>query len=140
MYTHKILIMGLPGAGKTTLAKELAPMIGAVHLNADEIRDNVNKDLGFGEADRIEQAHRMGFLANIINRAGHPAIADFVCPTDATRLVFDADYVIWCDRIKASIYEDTNAIFMEPEYYDIRVTDESSVWEWAYMASERLFI
>ena len=33
-----ILIMGLPGAGKTTLANELGPMINAKRLNADEVR------------------------------------------------------------------------------------------------------
>ena len=137
---HKILIMGLPGSGKTTLAKELAPMIGAVHLNADEIRDNINVDLGFSEADRIEQAHRMGLLADIINRAGYPAIADFICPTDATRLVYEADYVIWCDRVQESRFVDTNALFMKPRIYNIHVTEEGSVWTWAHMASERMII
>ena len=52
----KILIMGLPGAGKTTLAKALAPRLNAAHYNADDVRANINKDLGFSEADRIEQA------------------------------------------------------------------------------------
>ena len=59
---RKILIMGLPGAGKTTLAAGLAPRLNAVHFNADEVRKNVNKDLGFSEGDRIEHAHRMGCL------------------------------------------------------------------------------
>ena len=34
----KILIMGLPGAGKTTLASELVPLLNAKWLNADEVR------------------------------------------------------------------------------------------------------
>src|SRR5215204_7239937 len=50
----KILIMGLPGAGKTTLANALAPRLNAVIFNADEVRANVSKDLGFSEPDRIE--------------------------------------------------------------------------------------
>jgi adenylate kinase family enzyme len=45
----KILIMGLPGAGKTTLAKQLALRLNAVHFNADDVRANVSKDLGFSE-------------------------------------------------------------------------------------------
>ena len=57
---RKILIMGLPGAGKTTLSKFLAPRLNAVHFNADEVRANLNKDLGFAEADRIERTRRMG--------------------------------------------------------------------------------
>jgi len=40
----KILIMGLPGAGKTALAKALAPRLNAAHYNADEVRANINKD------------------------------------------------------------------------------------------------
>lgn len=55
--------MGLPGAGKTTLARQLAPRLNAVHFNADEERANVNNDLGFSEVDRIEQARRMGGCA-----------------------------------------------------------------------------
>src|SRR6266702_4679108 len=60
----KILIMGLPGAGKTTLAEAVARRLNAVHFNADALRQNVNKDLGFSEDDRIEQARRMGWLCD----------------------------------------------------------------------------
>ena len=45
----KILIMGLPGAGKTTLARHLAPRLNAVHYNADDVRANVNRDLGISK-------------------------------------------------------------------------------------------
>jgi adenylylsulfate kinase len=66
----KILIMGLPGAGKTTLANELAPRLNAVHFNADDIRANINKDLGFSEADRVEHARRMGWLCDRVIKVG----------------------------------------------------------------------
>ena len=82
---HKILIMGLPGAGKTTLAKALTPRLSAVHFNADEVRKHVNRDLGFSEADRTEQARRMGWLCDQVIKAGGFAIADFICPTPAAR-------------------------------------------------------
>lgn len=67
---RKILIMGLPGSGKTTLSKILAPRLNAVHFNADEVRANVNRDLGFAEVDRIEHARRMGWLCDQVVNVG----------------------------------------------------------------------
>jgi len=66
----KILIMGLPGAGKTTLAKHLAPRLNAVHFNADDDRANVNKNFGFSELNRVEHARRMGWLCDQVVRVG----------------------------------------------------------------------
>jgi adenylylsulfate kinase-like enzyme len=62
---RKILIMGLPGAGKTTLARILAPTLSAVLFNADEVRANINRELGFSHEDRIEHTRRMGWLGAI---------------------------------------------------------------------------
>ena len=67
---RKILIMGLPGAGKTTLATSLAPLLNAVVFNADAVRANISCDLGFSHADRIEQARRMGWLCDRVVEAG----------------------------------------------------------------------
>lgn len=77
----KILIMGLPGAGKTTLARHLAPRLNAVHYNADDVRANVRPD-------RVEHARRMGWLCNQVVKAGCFAVADFICPTPRAREAF----------------------------------------------------
>jgi adenylylsulfate kinase len=98
----KILIMGLPGAGKTTLAEALAPRLNAAHYNADEVRTNINKDLGFSEGDRIEHARRMGWLCNIAADRGNFAIADFICPTVATRAAFGAEDAFVLQEISAT--------------------------------------
>ena len=120
----KILIMGLPSSGKTTLATALARELSCVHFNADEVRKEINKDLGFSVKDRIEQARRMGVLCDIASRYGAHVIADFVCPTPETREVFGAHFIVWVDRIKESRFEDTNKLFVPPENHDVRVDGE----------------
>ena len=111
--------MGLAGSGKTTLAKALAHRLNAVHFNADDLRQNISKDLGFSHADRIEQAKRMKFLCDCVSKAGHFVIADFICPTQETRASFNADFTVFVDRIKTCQYEDTNDIFEPPTNADI---------------------
>jgi adenylylsulfate kinase len=127
----KILVMGLPGAGKTTFARVLAPMLRAVRFNADEVRANISKDLGFSLEDRIEHARRMGWLCDRVVEAGGIAIADFVCPTPETRAAFGEAFVVWIDRISEGRFEDTNKLFIPPEHCDVRVLNESSPELWA---------
>jgi adenylylsulfate kinase len=129
----KILIMGLPGAGKTTLAEALARELQCAHFNADEIRKEINKDLGFSVKDRLEQARRMGLLCDIVSRHGAYVIADFVCPTPEARDLFGADFTIWVDRIQESRFEDTNKLFVPPEKYDARI---NGPWGMQYYAEE----
>jgi len=135
---RKILIMGLPGAGKTTLAQALVPLLNAVHFNADAVRANVNKDLGFALADRIEQARRMGWLCDRVVEAGAFAVADFICPTDETRAAFGPAFVVWVDRIKEGAFADTNRMFVPPQRFDVRVTAEGTPAYWAQRIYERL--
>ena len=123
----KILIMGLPGAGKTTLANSLATTIGAVWFNADDVRANINRDLGFVLEDRIEHARRMGWLCDKVTEAGYYAIADFVCPTPETREAFGNAFTIWMDRIQKSRFADTNRLFVPPARFDVRVTAEETL-------------
>ena len=121
----KILIMGLPDSGKTTLAKLLAPMFNAVLLNADEVRKETN-DWDFSEMGRSIQANRMKRLADEAIQSNRNVVADFVCPTEHTREDFDADYIIWMDTIKESKYEDTNKMFEQPKNFDFKVTHKDA--------------
>ena len=133
----KILIMGLPGVGKTTLAKHLTQMLVAVHLNADEIRSEIHKDLRFSLQDRIEHSRRMGVLCDIVVRSGVYAIADFVCPTFETRKAFgDQYFTIYIDRKPCRDYPDTTRIFEPPFAPDLLVTEGGSPTIWAEMAAK----
>jgi adenylylsulfate kinase len=118
----KILIMGLPGSGKTTLALQLKKLLSAVHFNADAVRSNINKDLGFTVEDRIEQARRMGWLCDQVTTSGHWAIADFVCPIEECRTAFGEAFVIHMRTIAEGRYEDTNRLFVPPTNADIEIT------------------
>jgi adenylylsulfate kinase len=124
-----IQIIGLPGSGKTELAKALKERINAIHLNADEVRATVNSDLGFTVEDRIEQARRMGAMARLIaNQGVAPVIVDFVCPTSETREAFGKpDILVWVDRIKQGRFEDTNKMWEDPTSFDARIPADYTV-------------
>ena len=124
----KILIMGLPGSGKTTLASELVPLLNARWLNNDKVRKAAN-DWDFSEEGRVRQAKRMADLAIKQKQEGNYVIADFICPTPETRSLFPADYIVWVDTIKEGRFEDTNQMFVKPEKYDCHVTtQDAKVW------------
>ena len=127
----KILICGLPGAGKTTLGRPFAELLGGVFLNADDIRKEYD-DWDFSPEGRMRQAMRMKFLSDGIVKAGKIAVADFICPTKAARKQFNADFIVWMDTIKEGRFEDTNKMFEPPIFYNFRVTHKDANM-WAFL-------
>ena len=135
----KILIMGLPGSGKTTLAEELVKTLesrqkSVLWLNADKIREIFN-DWDFSHDGRIRQAVRMKRLAN--GSEDDFIIADFVAPLKEMRDIFDADYTIWVNTIQEGRFEDTNKVFERPESPDFIVTTQDSQL-WSSQILERI--
>ena len=117
--------MGLPGSGKTTLAKNLVPLIKAKWINADEVRKAAN-DWDFSEEGRKRQAKRMADKAEALKQEGSNVVADFICPTPAARELFNADYIVWVDTIKEGRFDDTNKMFVKPDKYNFHVTSQDA--------------
>ena len=116
----KILIMGLPGAGKTHLAKRLQIHLNCAWYNADKVREMAN-DWDFSDAGRRRQSERMNTIATFEATRARTVICDFVCPTGETRKQFSADVTIWMDTIEEGRFDNTNKIFEAPENVDYRV-------------------
>lgn len=141
----RILIMGLPGAGKTYFAAALKKYLEThsdfFHpntetlsqsratvgwLNADEVRRHYN-DWDFSRDGRIRQSLRMRDLADESNT--DYCIVDFVAPLPEMRNNYKADWTIWIDTIEAGRFEDTNKMFVPPDVYDFRITEkEAEKW------------
>jgi hypothetical protein len=147
----KILIMGLPGSGKTYFAERLKKYLedngdimkifpGKVlnyegipdhaiwkvsvdWFNADEIRKRFN-DWDFSKEGRIRQSIRMFEFA--MKCTGEFVICDFVAPLPEMRNNFKADWTIWMDTIEKGRFEDTNKAFVPPDVYDFRVIEQNA--------------
>ena len=126
--TTRILIMGLPGSGKTYLATELQKELhdkgfSVEWFNADEVRERFD-DWDFSEEGRIRQGKRMRGLAE--KSTADFVIGDFVAPLPAMRDAYSADVTIWLDTIDEGRFADTNKVFVSPEKYDYRIMAKSA--------------
>ena len=87
---HVVWLTGLSGSGKSTIANQT---VEALHelgirtyiLDGDNIRHGLSKDLGFTEADRIENTRRIGEVAKLMLDAGLMVITAFISPFKADR-------------------------------------------------------
>lgn len=153
---NRILIMGLPGSGKTYMARalkqyleqhgirqdiaslETVPLSGlnatVTWLNADDVRKKYN-DWDFSREGRIRQSLRMLEFALTVNT--DYVICDFIAPIPEMRNNFKADWTIWMDTIDAGRFEDTNQMFVPPDLYDFRVTEQNAE-KWAQYIGERI--
>ena len=122
----RILIMGLPGSGKTYLAQYILEHLQnerktVTWLNADDVRKKYN-DWDFSKEGRIRQSLRMRELADSSNT--DYVICDFVAPLPEMRHNFKADWTVWVDTIEKGRFEDTNKAFVPPDVYDFRITEQ----------------
>jgi len=137
--TQRILVMGLPGAGKTYLAQYILERLQnsnkTVHwLNADDVRKKYD-DWDFSTEGRIRQSLRMRELADAMS--ADYVICDFICPLPEMRDNFDADWLVWVDTISKGRYEDTNQIFVPPSHWEFRVTTQDSV-KWSELIAHSI--
>jgi len=125
---QKILVMGLPGAGKTTMARALMKQLkhhnkSVKWFNADRVREDFN-DWDFSDNGRLRQSARMYYLAK--QSKENYVICDFVCPTKLMYALFEPQITVWMDTIKEGRYEDTNKIFTPPSKYNFKITEKDA--------------
>lgn len=122
MKKNIILIMGLPGSGKTTLAEKVSKYLNAQWLNADKIRGKYN-DWDFSREGILRQVKRMKTLANKSKKKY--VVADFICPLNEQIKIFKPNLVIWMDTIKKGRFKNMNKIFKKPKKYNLRLTEKN---------------
>lgn len=115
----KILIFGLPGAGKTTLAEHLQTKLTEkglkfVRINGGDVRRKYD-DWDFSNEGRFRQADHMNEEADLYE----DVILDFVAPFRDIRRIINADYEIWMDVVQQSDHPDTDAAFEMPMIHEI---------------------
>lgn len=137
--TERILIMGLPGAGKTYLAQYVLDRLErankkCIWLNADRVRTEYN-DWDFSIEGRIRQSKRMREMADRIEC--DYIICDFVCPLPEMRDNFEAHWTVWVDTIKEGRFEDTNKLFVPPDKYDFRITTQAASY-WCELVADSI--
>ena len=103
-------------------------------LNADEVRRHYN-DWDFSREGRIRQSNRMRELADEANT--DYCLVDFVAPLVEMRNNFKADWCIWIDTIEKGRFEDTNKIFVPPDVYDFRITEQAAE-RWVDFVAEHI--
>ena len=141
----KILICGLPGSGKTTLAEkiteEVSQNFGVEWVNADEVRQATG-DWDFSLEGRVRQAQRMRLIADAAVQHDLIAICDFVCPTADLRKIFDPDLTVWMDTVQTSQYPDTDQLFqpLTIEEYDFRITSWDDIDQWSKTLADLVWI
>jgi adenylylsulfate kinase len=125
----RILIMGLPGSGKTTLARQVwleleRRALSVVWINADKIRE-FYKDWDFSHEGRMRQTKRL--LKHAQDANADIAVVDFIAALDEQRELFGADFAIWMNTISAGRFADTNAAYETPDKYDIEITSWDTI-------------
>jgi len=113
----KILIVGLPGSGKTLLGSRIAEKFSIPFWDADVVRNTYN-DWDFSGEGRDRQSLRMRKLAEL----DAISISAFIAPLPGYIRNFFPDKLIWMDTVKDCEYEDTNKLFKPPQNPDVRIT------------------
>ena len=118
-----ILIIGLPGSGKTTLARELKKKLKAEWLNADKVRKKYN-NWDFSKNGVLRQAKRMKLLSKKSKKKF--VIADFVCPYELGRRIFKPDYLVWMNTIKKGRLSTFDKSFQNPKKFDFEINNKNA--------------
>jgi len=135
-----LLLCGLSGAGKTTLANEVKCRLNESGLNTevidgDEYRSTLFRELSFSRPDRLENIRRLGFIANKFSERGIVTIVSAINPYDEVRTELKETYenvkTIFIDcPVKTLINRDTKGLYKRallPEGHPERICNLTGI-------------
>ena len=130
--TMKVVVFGLPGSGRSTLARELGRALDAVVLDEDRLFETLNSDLDRSPQGYTESARRIGWAASAVLDSGVNCVCDMMLPTQTSRDSFRISkrevYAIWMDTIDSSKDANANAMWesLKPVHCNLHISN----WCW----------
>lgn len=113
-----IWLTGQSNAGKTTLANELAPKLGAVVLDGDEMRASISTDMTMSADDRMTHNYRVARLAKVLAKRT-PVIVAVIAPFKEVRAKIDAQIKpVWV-YVQRSLPVTKEKPYEAPKKYDV---------------------
>lgn len=121
---YRILVMGLPGSSRASIAHKLSQRIGsdATLLRSYDLR-HANKDVDFTQDGQMRHCYR---LLNLARSSTTPiTIIDMACPLEKMRQILNPDVIVWVGGKNQSEYKELNEMYEFPFAYDIACYDDS---------------
>lgn len=120
---YRILVMGLPGSFRTSVANKLAERIGVATVLRSSEQRALAKDVDYTVDGQMRHCYRM---LGLIRQASAPVtIVDMVCPLPKMRQILNCDIVVWVNDKQQSQYDQLNEMYVPPVFYDVECHDDS---------------
>lgn len=118
----RILVMGLPGSSKKSIAKKLTEIFDNCSLLNSTEQRILAKDVDYSESGQMRHCYRM--LSLIRKAKSNVTVIDMACPLPKMREILNPDIIVWVSDKQTCQYEDLNKIYIPPKFYDIECKND----------------